>query len=91
MLASSRATPPQTTIPLTEHLISLAEAGASIPSRHRGKHVNGATVWRWCRKGLRTADGRQVFLGHIRVGGHYVTSSEALERFCQSMNPPPTE
>jgi hypothetical protein len=54
------------------------------PGRGVGPHVNAATLWRWCRHGVRLPDGRRVYLEALRVAGRWVTSEQALERFIAS-------
>ena len=56
--------------------VTLAQAAARCPTR---PHI--ASVWRWCRKGVKSAAGGYVRLEHVRIGGRIYTSSEALERF----------
>lgn len=70
----------------SEHVISLAEAARSVPAS-QGKSVNPATVWRWIRKGLLAGDGRRVRLAAAKLGGRWVTSREALQRFLEALTP----
>jgi hypothetical protein len=46
-----------------------------------------ASIWRWITKGLPAPDGQRVRLEAIRVGGKWVTSREAFERFCEALTP----
>lgn len=59
-----------------EKKIVFAEAAAQCPHR---PHVSA--IWRWCRKGLKTAGGGRVRLEHVRIGGRIYTSNEAMQRF----------
>jgi hypothetical protein len=61
------------------------------PGRGVGPHVNAATLWRWCRQGVRLPDGRRVYLEALRVAGRWVTSEKALERFIAAQQAAPTE
>jgi hypothetical protein len=56
---------------IDEDVLSLAEAGASLPRRR-----TPATLWRWCAKGL-----HGVKLEHRWIGGTIVTSRQAVDRF----------
>lgn len=60
---------------VNETIVTFSEAGGKTP-RFRGKRIHPSTFWRWHRKGL---DG--VHLEALRIGGRYVTSLEAIERF----------
>ncbi len=40
-----------------------------------------AAVWRWARVGLKTRDGNQIRLPHVRVGGRLYTTQEDLDGF----------
>ncbi len=41
-----------------------------------------STIWRWCRKGIKTRNGQQVRLPHQRVGKRlFVDASKASEFF----------
>jgi hypothetical protein len=70
----------------SEHVISLAQAARSVPSS-QGKTVHAATVWRWIRKGVLAGDGRRVRLDAAKLGGRWVTSKEALQRFLEALTP----
>jgi hypothetical protein len=56
---------------IDEDVLSLAEAGASLPRRR-----TPATLWRWCAKGL-----HGIKLEHRWIGGMIVTSRQAIDRF----------
>ena len=72
---------------LQESLLTLHDAAQLLPSNRVGKRVNFATVWRWALKGIRAIDGRLVRLEASRVGGRWLTSREALERFAAALTP----
>jgi hypothetical protein len=76
-----------------ETILTFAEAAKALP-KVNGKRPHAATLWRWARKGI-----KGVCLETRRVGGRFVTSPEALERFTKSLaeiplhtppNTPPT-
>lgn len=59
-----------------ENKLTLAEAAKLAPGR---PHISA--IWRYCRKGVRAATGRRIYLEYIRFGARLYTSSEALSRF----------
>jgi hypothetical protein len=65
---------------------SLAEIARMIP----GRRVNTSTTFRWCTKGLTSADGSRVILEHIRVGGgnRIITTWPAVDRFFTALTIP---
>jgi hypothetical protein len=64
-------------VPLeNEQLLSLSEAARRLPPGRLGKPTHVRTLLRWGLKGL-----RGVHLDLARLGGRWVTSVEALERF----------
>ena len=58
-----------------ETVLSFADAAKALPLIN-GKRVHCSTLWRWGRKGI-----SGVRLEVRRLGGRYVTSIEALDRF----------
>jgi Protein of unknown function (DUF1580) len=72
---------------LTETLLGMAEAARRLPPFRLGRPVAPATVWRWCMQGVRLADGTRLRLECIRLGGRWLTSTEALERFVAAQTP----
>jgi Protein of unknown function (DUF1580) len=66
-----------------ERLMTFARAAAELPSRSGRCHPS--TVWRWAFKGCRTLAGR-VRLEHVKVGGVWYTSAEAVRRFLDQVN-----
>ena len=75
---------------LQENLVTFSQASAILP-RIGGKRPHVSTIWRWARKGC-----RGVKLETVRLGGRFLTSIEALERFGKALaeqplndNPPP--
>lgn len=76
-----------------EHLLTLAEAADSLPLVG-GKRPHATAVWRWARRGV-----RGIKLETLCMGGRFLTSREALERFGRALAavppstpaaPPPT-
>lgn len=72
---------------LSENLLTLHDAAQLLPSNRVGKRVNFSTIWRWALKGIRAIDGRLVKLEAARVGGRWLTSKEAIERFSEALTP----
>jgi Protein of unknown function (DUF1580) len=68
---------------LTETLLSFSQASRRLPSLRRNRPVAPATIWRWVSQGVRLPDGSRLKLEAVRVGGHWITSLEALTRFVQ--------
>lgn len=62
-----------------EQIVSLTEATKIIPKRN-GKRPAIATLWRWCRQGV-----RGVHLEYIRMGRNLATSREAINRFFNAL------
>jgi hypothetical protein len=68
----------------TETIINFAEAAKSIPRR---PPMAPSTIWRWVRNGCRADNGEIVKLEAIRLGGRFLTSREALQRFAEALAP----
>src|SRR5688572_3574372 len=62
-----------------ETTVTLAEAAAQLP-RLNGKRIHTSALWRWGVKGV-----RGVRLEMLLLGGRYLTSLEALERFGRAL------
>ncbi|MGB2985455.1 MAG: DUF1580 domain-containing protein [Phycisphaerae bacterium] len=62
-----------------EHVVTFSEAARSLP-KVNGRRPHASSIWRWVRKGI-----RGVKLESRRVGGRFVTSLEALERFSKAL------
>jgi len=52
-----------------------------------GHKPSPATIWRWCRKGVKVSD-RRVKLRATRIGGKLYATVEDVERFIVAQNPP---
>lgn len=64
---------------LDETVLSFAEAAKTIPT-FNGKRCHTSTIWRWARRGC-----QGVKLEVRRLGGRFVTSREALDRFSKEL------
>jgi hypothetical protein len=60
--------------------LSLAQAARLVPPTRLDKPVHVSTIVRWILHGV-----RGVRLGAVRIGGRWVTSREALERFSAAL------
>lgn len=58
-----------------EQIVTFTEATKLLPPIN-GRRPCASTIWRWARKGI-----QGIRLESMRIGGRYVTSAEALERF----------
>jgi hypothetical protein len=70
-----------------ETSLSLAEACRLVPPSRRGKKTHLSTLLRWITSGAKTPDGRTIRLQALRLGGRWVTSREALQRFAEALTP----
>lgn len=62
-----------------EKLITFTEASTSLPLRN-GRPVHSSSIWRWARRGI-----GGIQLETLRIGGRYLTSLPALERFTKNL------
>jgi len=44
-----------------------------------------STVWRWCRKGVETANGTRIRLQHVRVGRWLFIAEQWLDDFLSAV------
>jgi hypothetical protein len=64
----------------TESTLSLAQAARIVPPTRLDKPVHVSTIVRWILHGV-----RGVRLEAVRIGGRWITSHEALERFTAAL------
>lgn len=64
---------------LTEELLTFTQATKRLP-KIGGKRPHASSIWRWARKGV-----QGVRLECRKIGGRFVTSAEALERFTRAL------
>src|SRR5262249_36091030 len=72
-----------------EEVYSFAKAARLIPPARNGKRTHISTLLRWATKGAKGPDGTIVRLDAMRLGGRWVTSRQALERFMAALTPRP--
>lgn len=65
----------------SEHVLSFLTLAARLPAGRRGRRVNVSTIHRWRLRGLRGCR-----LEAIRIGGRWVTSLEAAQRFFDALS-----
>src|SRR5262245_56861478 len=70
-----------------EPAIPLAAATGLVPPARGGRRTHLSTLLRWIHAGARAADGTIVRLEALRLGGRWVTSREALQRFAERLTP----
>jgi hypothetical protein len=71
----------------TETPIPLAAAARLIPPGRGGKNTHLSTLLRWILKGSKDSSGEFVRLEAVRLGGRWMTSREALQRFAERLTP----
>lgn len=76
---------------VSEGLLGLAAAAPLAGTFRAGRRCHPSTLARWCLDGVRTADGRTVWLEHVRLGTRLMTSRAAVVRFlaAQAVAPAP--
>jgi hypothetical protein len=70
-----------------EPLLSLTSASRLIPPGRNGKRTALSTLLRWVLRGAKAPDGQLVRLEAVRLGGRWVTSKAALQRFAEKLTP----
>jgi hypothetical protein len=72
---------------LNETILTIHDAARLLPSNRAGKPVNFSTVLRWILRGVKNPIGQLVRLEGARIGGRWLTSKQALERFALALTP----
>lgn len=70
-----------------EKLLTLAEVSARLPPGRMNKPVSFSCILRWITNGVPGPDGSLVLLEGIRIGGRWLTSVEALDRWSMLLTP----
>jgi hypothetical protein len=77
-----------------ESPLSLAQAAKLVPPGRNGKRTHLSTILRWILHGAKAPDGELVRLDGASLGGRWLTSASALQRFSEKLTPvldrPPT-
>jgi hypothetical protein len=67
--------------------LPLKDACCLVPAARNGKRTHLATLLRWILTGSRGPTGERVRLEAVRLGGRWMTSREALQRFAERLTP----
>jgi hypothetical protein len=61
---------------------------ASVCAREKllPRPINYLQLWRWCRKGIKTAAGVRIKLAHKRIAGKLYSDRESLRLFIEGQN-----
>jgi hypothetical protein len=70
-----------------ESPIPLADAAKLVPPARSGKRTHLSTLLRWVLTGAKAPDGQLVKLEAVRLGGRWMTSRGALQRFAERLTP----
>jgi hypothetical protein len=70
-----------------ETILALSNAAKNLPPGRKNRPVSFQCVLRWVLNGARAPDGQLVKLEALRLGGRWVTSKEALQRFAEALTP----
>jgi hypothetical protein len=71
----------------SETIIPLREVPKLLPSYRGGRPPSFQCALRWVLEGAKGPNGERVKLEALRVGGRYVTSKEALQRWAERLTP----
>jgi hypothetical protein len=71
----------------TERPIPLREAVKVVPPARGGKKTHLSTLLRWILRGAKGPSGEMVRLEAVRLGGRWMTSRDALQRFAERLTP----
>jgi hypothetical protein len=67
--------------------LSLSQAARRFPPYRESRPVAPSTIFRWIVSGVIVRDGRRVRLEAVRLGGRWLTSVQAIERFVAAQTP----
>lgn len=74
----------------SEQVLKLSDVGRHLPPSKNGKPVSLSCALRWVLSGIKVPGTDEVVrLEAIRVGGRWLTSVEALQRFAERQTPVP--
>ena len=72
-----------------EPALTLSQAAKLVPSYREGRPTHVSRLMRWIVNGVRADDGRVFKLEAMRLGGQWITSAAALQRFAEAMTHDP--
>ena len=70
-----------------ETTLSLTQAARLLPAGRGGRPMTLSGILRWILKGARSPGGQVVRLDAVRLGGRWVTSKQAIQRFAEALTP----
>jgi len=70
-----------------EEPIPLSDACRLVPPGRGGRRTHLSTLLRWILTGARAPDGTTLRLEAMRIGGRWMTSLAALQRFAEGLTP----
>ena len=70
-----------------EQPIPLAEAARLVPPGRSGRKTHLSTLVRWITAGAPGPGGQRIRLEALRLGGRWVTTCAAIQRFAESLTP----
>lgn len=76
---------PTATILDGERLLNINQACARFPGHRGGPQLHNSTVNRWITVGVESTTGEVVRLEAVRAGKRWLTSVEAITRFCERL------
>ena len=71
----------------TESTFPLAAATKWVHPARQGRRTHVSTLLRRILTGATAPDGSRVRLEAVRLGGRWMTSRQALQRFCERLTP----
>lgn len=71
----------------SESALSLTQAAGLLPLGRFGSRPTLSCVLRWILTGVKSPSGELVRLEALRLGGRWVTSREAIQRFAERLTP----
>lgn len=72
---------------MSETTLSLTDACRRLPAGRNGKRPTISCLIRWIVDGTPGPHGTRVRLEGLRVGGKWITSTEALQRYAETLTP----
>jgi hypothetical protein len=67
--------------------LPLTTAAKLVPPGRNGKRTHLSTLQRWILLGVKSPSGEIVRLEGLRLGGRWLTSRQALQRFAERLTP----
>jgi hypothetical protein len=71
----------------SDDTLTLAAACRLLPRGRNGAKPHLSTILRWILQGAKAPNGERVRLEACRLGGRWLTSKDAIQRFCNRLTP----